>query len=193
MRLMGLMLAAAALAGCAAALHGGGMAAAPAGPVGETASADVVNGAGAVIGRASFAEGPRGVLIRLELNEGALPAGWHGAHIHAAGDCSDFAAGFKAAGAHAGHAPQGAATNHGLLNPDGPEQGDLANIYAPASGPIAAELYAPGVTLAAAAIDGRLPLRGPQGASLILHANADDHRSQPIGGAGARLACAALR
>ena len=34
-------------------------------------------------------------------------------------------------------------------------------------------------------------MRGP-GLSLIVHANPDDHVSQPIGGAGDRIACAVL-
>lgn len=159
------------------------------GPVGATATADVIGASGARIGSARLAEGRRGVVIRLELNAGALTPGWHGAHLHQAGDCSDAAAGFQASGAHARH---GAAT-HGLLNPVGPEAGDLANIFAPAAGPINAELYAPGVTLAARVIDERAPLGGANGAALIIHANADDHMSQPIGGAGARVACASLR
>jgi Cu-Zn family superoxide dismutase len=177
-----LLLMAVLLGGCAT-MAGG------AGPVGATASAEVIGAGGARIGTARFAEGPRGVLIRLELEPGALMPGWHGAHLHEAGDCTDFAAGFKASGAHARHG----AAPHGLLNPHGPEAGDLANIHAPASGPILAELYAPGVTLAATAVGDRAPLRGPRGAALILHANADDHTSQPIGGAGARVACAAIK
>ncbi len=181
------------LSACAAAGHGAHRTAQAAGPVGATATADVLNGAGAAIGTARFTEGPRGVVIRLELAPGSIAAGWHGAHLHESGDCADFAAGFKAAGAHAGHAPTGQPTTHGLLNPAGPEAGDLANFYAPAAGPIGAEFYAPGVTLAAAAIGARAPLRGPQGSALILHANADDHASQPIGGAGGRVACAAVK
>jgi Cu-Zn family superoxide dismutase len=177
------LLLAILLGGCAT------MAPTPAGPVGATASAEVIAASGARIGTARFTDGPRGVLIRLELEPGALAPGWHGAHLHEAGDCTDFAAGFKAAGAHARHG----AAPHGLLNPAGPEAGDLANIHAPASGPILAELYAPGVTLAPTALGERAPLRGHRGAALILHANADDHTSQPIGGAGARVACAAVR
>jgi Cu-Zn family superoxide dismutase len=31
------------------------------------------------------------------------------------------------------------------------------------------------------------------GAALVIHANPDDYRSQPIGGAGDRVACAVIR
>jgi superoxide dismutase, Cu-Zn family len=181
------------LSACAASAHQGHVMPQATGPVGATATADVLNGAGATIGTARFTEGTRGVLIRLELAPGSIAAGWHGAHLHESGDCADFAAGFKAAGAHAGHAPTGQPTIHGLLNPAGPEAGDLTNFHAPAAGPIGAEFYAPGVTLAATPVGARAPLKGPAGSALILHANADDHTSQPIGGAGGRVACAALK
>ena len=42
-------------------------------------------------------------------------------------------------------------------------------------------------------------LMGPQGlkdsdgSALVIHANEDDHMSQPIGNAGARVACAVIK
>lgn len=85
-------------------------------------------------------------------------------------------------------------TAHGLLNPDGPEPGDLPNIYASPTGPFGAELFAPLATLGPP-VSGSAPrtaLLDEDGAALIIHAGPDDHRSQPIGGAGARIGCAAL-
>ena len=144
---------------------------------------------GAALGQASFTEAPMGVLIRLEFSAGALPPGWHGLHLHGTGDCSDAAAGFQASGAHVGH---GAAHQHGLLNPAGPEQGDLPNLFAPPSSPFAAEFFSTTVTLADAPTGTRTPLLDNDGAALVIHAGPDDHQTQPIGGAGGRLACAAL-
>ena len=141
--------------------------------------------------RIHFKEGPWGLLIRLEFNARALSPGWHGAHMHQNGDCADFAAGFMASGGHVGKGMDGAM--HGLLNPAGPEAGDLPNIFAPDAGAFGAELFSPNITLAAVAQDWRMPLLGPKGAALIVHASPDDHATQPIGGAGARVACAALR
>jgi Cu-Zn family superoxide dismutase len=36
-------------------------------------------------------------------------------------------------------------------------------------------------------------LRDGDGSALIIHANEDDHTSQPIGGAGARIGCAVIK
>lgn len=144
---------------------------------------------GASIGQATFTEAPTGVLIRLEFSEGALSPGWHGLHLHQTGDCSDFAAGFQASGGHAGMAHW---VQHGLRNPLGPEAGDLPNIFAPAAGAFGAEIFTTAVTLGSASVNGREPLLDATGSALLIHAGPDDHLSQPIGGAGARVACAAL-
>jgi Cu-Zn family superoxide dismutase len=36
-------------------------------------------------------------------------------------------------------------------------------------------------------------LMDADGAALVIHANPDDYRTQPIGGAGDRVACAVIR
>lgn len=149
----------------------------------------VVNTEGAPIGRASITEAPRGVLIRLELNSGALPEGWHGVHIHAIGNCSDVTSGFQASASHVGHTDETGA--HGLMNTVGPEDGDLPNLYAPATGNFGAEFFSQRLTLTDAD-NGRGRILDADGSALIIHAGPDDHETQPIGGAGARLACAAF-
>jgi superoxide dismutase, Cu-Zn family len=154
----------------------------------------IVGADGRPIGQATFRDGPHGVLIQLEFSERVLPAGWHGLHLHERGDCSDFANGFQASGGHVGMGPR---IQHGLLNPNGPEAGDLPNIFAPPSGVFAAEVFAPQVTLGppiprTATGPARLSLLDEDGSALLIHAARDDHMSQPIGGAGARIACAAI-
>ncbi|MBX3445824.1 MAG: superoxide dismutase family protein [Parvibaculaceae bacterium] len=135
-------------------------------------------------GTADLTEGPGGVLLRIEV-EGLEP-GWHGIHFHAVGDCSDE--GFKKSGAHTHHEAE--KPPHGLLNPEGPDDGDLPNIYADENGVAKAELYSPFVTLTGA--EGRANLLDEDGAAIVIHEGQDDHMSQPIGGAGDRVACAVI-
>jgi Cu-Zn family superoxide dismutase len=154
-------------------------------PPGPTATAAIQGGDGGELGKLTLTEGPAGILLRMEFRAKALTPGWHGVHFHAVGDCSD--AGFQRSGPHVGH---GEGKAHGLLNPKGAEWGDLPNIFAPTDGPFAVEMFTTFVTLAGA--PGRAPLNGHTGSALVIHANADDHVTQPIGGAGARVACAVI-
>jgi Cu-Zn family superoxide dismutase len=186
-----LFLALSACAGDGAAPSRDSQLAAPAiGPtVGKKITAAIYDTSGSTIGDAVFTQGPKGVLIRISVQPGKLTPGWHGLHLHEKGDCADRRAGFKASGAHAGHVET---VQHGLLNPLGPEAGDLPNLYVADRAPIGAEVFSPYVVLAADARGGMTPLLDADGSALILHASVDDHVSQPIGGAGDRVACAAL-
>lgn len=162
---------------------------APTPPVPRTAW--IVATDGRAIGQATFTEGADGVLIRLEISNGALAPGWHGVHIHQVGACADPAQSFASAGPHAGSAHQGDPTRHGLLNVIA-EAGDLPNLFAPASGGFGAEFFTHRVTLFANPPPSRVSLLDSDGSALVIHANADDHVTQPIGGAGPRVGCAAL-
>lgn len=136
------------------------------------------------LGLATLTEGPRGVLIRVAAR--GLTPGWHGVHFHEKGDCAG--PDFKSAGAHV-HGGEG--PTHGLLNPGGDEAGDLPNIWADERGAANAELFSAFVTLGEAA--GRGNLLDADGSALVIHAAPDDHASQPIGGAGGRVACGAIK
>ncbi|MED5550118.1 MAG: superoxide dismutase family protein [Pseudomonadota bacterium] len=137
-------------------------------------------------GLAVFTEGPQGVLIRLRVNDLPVQARgqWHAVHLHETADCSGR--GFTASGSHIN--PDSVA--HGLLNPMGPAPADLPNIWADAAGNIHAELYATGITVTDA--PGRVSLLDSDGSAIVIHAGPDDHHSQPIGGAGTRIACGAI-
>jgi Cu-Zn family superoxide dismutase len=155
------------------------------------AAAKIVDTKGADIGNVVFANGPGGVLMRVDV-EGLSP-GWHGIHLHMVADCSDGAEGFKKSGGHIN--PDN--LEHGLLHPNGAHRADIPNIYAGADGRATAEIYRAGVNLypseAGAAENGPFPLMDDDGFAVIIHANADDHMTQPIGGAGDRVACAAVK
>ena len=142
------------------------------------------SGAGEPRGTGTLTPGPKGVLVRLELT--GLTPGWHAIHFHSVADCSDPA--LQKSGAHVQH-PTGK-TAHGLLNPDGPDAGDLPNVWADARGEAHAEVFSTAVS--AGPDKARANLLDTDGSALIVHANPDDGVSQPIGGAGARIACALI-
>jgi len=147
---------------------------------------------GAPIGHVVLTNTPRaGVLMRVDI--AGVSEGWHALHLHNVGNCSDYADGFKASGSHVDPDDQ----PHGLLNIYGPERADMPNIYAGADGHATAELFNGTVALfaseASAAQAGPFPLFDDDGFAIIIHENADDHTTQPIGGAGKRIACAAIR
>lgn len=146
---------------------------------GPHARAAIADRDGAVIGEALFTQAHGGVIIRIKAQH--LPAGWHGIHIHQKADCTtpDFTSS-------EGHInPEGA--RHGLLNVNGPDAGDLPNLYVHGDGGAEAELFTPLVSVDG---EGGLPrLLDEDGAAIVIHADEDDHISQPIGNAGARIAC----
>ena len=150
-------------------------------PVGATARAALVNGESGSAGSATFRQGPTGVLIRIEAT--GLTPGWHGLHLHGVGRCEGPK--FESAGSHVKHGGDSAV--HGLLNAGGPESGDLPNLYAGADGRAFAEVFTTGAALVEGA--GGEHLLDADGSAILIHAMADDHAAQPIGGSGDRVAC----
>jgi Cu-Zn family superoxide dismutase len=157
----------------AAALVAGAAAAEP-----TSVTADLKNSTGQTVGAVTLTEAPKGVLLHVEAK--GLSPGWHGLHFHEKGDCSK--SDFTSAGAHVHGA---GAVTHGLLNPAGNDLGDLPNIHAGADGAAAAEVFSTLVSFKT--------LRDADGSAVVIHANPDDYQAQPIGGAGARVACAVVK
>lgn len=143
-------------------------------------SGAVIGVEGTEIGTLNILDGPHGLLLEVVISPGGLTPGWHGLHLHQVGDCSDTGV-FKLSGGHVGKIEGG----HGLLNPIGPEAGDVPNIWAAADGSAGYEAFT-------ALISGP-ELLDEDGTALIIHANRDDQLSQPIGGAGPRVACAVIQ
>ena len=146
-----------------------------------TAKATLINTDGEEAGMATLTQGPSGVLIHVKV-EGLTP-GKHGLHLHAHGVCEPHE-GFKTAKGHVGLVPGG----HGLLNPEGPEPGDIPNIFVGADGVGEMEAFTSLVSL----VEGPNNLLDADGSTFIIHENADDHVTQPIGGAGARVVCGVI-
>ena len=146
------------------------------------AVAELVDAEGNAIGTARIEQAPHGVLMLVEVT--GLPPGAHGIHLHGTGSCAPD---FKAAKGHVN--PQG--VEHGLRNPNGPDAGDLPNLHVAADGTATAEFYTERVSVGTGA--NKPALLDADGSALIIHANPDDHMTQPIGGAGGRIGCGVIR
>ena len=158
-----------------------GIAAAQAAPA-PTASARIDGLDGKQIGTAKFTQAGHGVLIELDVH--GLKPGAHGVHIHAVGLC-DAKTKFESAGGHFSPTPK----NHGFMDKHGAHAGDMTNQFADANGNLRASIINPNVTLRR----GERSLFDKDGSSIVIHATADDYRSQPAGNAGGRMACGVIR
>jgi len=134
----------------------------------NTATADFIGSDGKQAGRATLTEGKKGGLIEMEVT--GLPVNrWVAFHIHESGHC-DHAHGFESAGGHFNPTK----AEHGFLAANGPHAGDMPNQHVDQDGKLRAQGF-----------NGVVSLNG--------NADSDDYRSQPVGGAGKRLACAVIQ
>ncbi len=147
----------------------------------QIAQSELKNLDGDTVGLATLTESPAGVLVHVKVQD--MPSGKKGIHLHSKAHCT-AESGFKSSHGHHGEAKG----EHGLLNPAGPGTGDLGNIFVGADGIGEMEFFKTGVSLSGEG----LPLFDGDGSAIVIHANPDDHISQPIGGAGARIACGVI-
>ncbi len=118
---------------------------------------------------------PTGNTMEVRVKLSGLTPGPHGFHVHAFGDLSATKDGSSAGGhfnpdQHTHGGPNGEMDHHA---------GDLGNLEANSSGNV-------NVTLKSA----KLSLTGPNsivGRSIVIHASADDFKTQPAGNSGARI------
>jgi Cu-Zn family superoxide dismutase len=172
MRTRGLLAGAAVLTlyGCAAA-----------GAIANTHTITLRDASGRTVGTALLTPATEGVQVVLQAS--GLPAGVHGVHIHQTGQCD--APDFTTAGGHFNPTSR----QHGTQNPAGPHAGDLPNLTVDANGRGTLNAVAMGVTLEG---EGANSLRKDGGTSLMVHATADDYRTDPSGNSGARIACGVI-
>jgi Cu-Zn family superoxide dismutase len=146
------------------------------------ANAAFVDANGKKLGTATLTQTPRGVLIVLDVS--GIPPGEHGLHFHEVGKC-EGATRFKSAGDH--YAPQGR-NEHGFHTTGGPHAGDMPNQFVGDDGKLRAHVLNERVTL----MPGNVSLLDADGTALVIHAAADDYRTQPSGNSGDRIACAVI-
>jgi Cu-Zn family superoxide dismutase len=142
----------------------------------DTASAILKDKDGKKVGQVVLTRAEDGVLLNVTLT--GIAPGDHAFHVHAVGKCEP--PDFKSAGPHFNPDQ----TKHGMMNPEGPHSGDMPNLHVPESGKLQVEILNTLVSL-----DGDAALLDGDGSALIVHAGADDYKTDPAGNAGDRIAC----
>ena len=138
---------------------------------------------GQSVGSAILSEGEGGSGVTIKLNLKKLAPGEHAIHFHQVAKCE--APAFTTAGGHFNPDQK----QHGLQNPAGPHAGDMPNFTVKADGTSKATVTDPRVNLGAG--DHSLFTNG--GTALVIHAKADDMKTDPAGNAGDRIACGVVQ
>ncbi|MBK6414132.1 superoxide dismutase family protein [Sphingopyxis sp.] len=142
-------------------------------PAAERAAADLKTASGAAAGKATAAIINGRVMLILQVE--GLPPGQHGVHVHMIGKCD--APKFESAGGHWNPAD----VQHGLDAPGGQHAGDMPNLVVQDNGRATLAYELKGASFAG--------LMDEDGSAMVVHASADDQKTDPSGNSGDRIAC----
>ncbi|MCM3757703.1 superoxide dismutase family protein [Sporosarcina aquimarina] len=148
----------------------------------KTFETDLINTEGKQIGEAHFTE-VDGILT-ISLGAEGLKPGTHGIHLHETAVCTP--PDFQSAGSHFNPTDK----QHGFDNSKGYHLGDLPNLEVGDDGKVAVKVQMHNLTLQPGKPNSLLD---GDGSALVIHADADDYKTDPSGNSGERIACAELK